>query len=126
MTVTVLHKIDREVLTYTNQVVEYLKETFSWYYVLDIIEKQKNNQTEMDIVEVNSIHCSGLYLYNSMMNQRLDILHQNIWILPEEWKENKEEYKLEGMMIEYRENLYDCKDSFSSDVRNIYLTGLRE
>lgn len=125
MTDIILHQIDKRVLDYANKVVKILSDCFMGEYVLDIVEKRVDNQIEMDIVEINPIHCSGLYLYNSMLEKSLDLLHKNIWNLPEEWEKNKEECILEGAMIENRRNLYECINSFSSDLRSIYLIGDR-
>lgn len=125
MTDTVLHKVDKNVYDYAKEVVESLKEVFPSDYVLDIAEKQKDEITELDVVEINPIHCSGIYLYNSIIPQTSDILHENIWDFPEEWKSNQEAYQIDGTMIEDRGNLYEQHESFASDLRSIYLTDER-
>lgn len=125
MTDTILHQIDEKIFIYASKIIAELKDIFLSDYVLDVVEKWQDNQIEMDIVEFNPIHCSRSYLYNSIMEQSSDILHQNIWSLPNEKKEEKESFVLEGTMIECRKNLYDCKNGFAADLRSIYLIGFR-
>lgn len=121
----VLHSIDESVLTYANQVVEALKEAFPSDYVLDVVEKQQGDQTEMDIVEINPIHASGLYLYNSLLEPSPDILHKNLWNLPEEWREKKERYLLEGSMDEASGDVQEYKGQFTLDLISVFLMGSR-
>lgn len=125
LTDTILHQIDEKVFIYASKIVVELKGIFPSYYVLDIVEKWQDGRIKFDIVEFNPIHCSGSYLYNSIMEQSLDILHNNIWNLPNEKKGDKQKFSLEGSMSECRSNLYDYRNGFASDLRSMYLIGSR-
>lgn len=122
-TTNVFHKIDKNILEKLKQIVEDLKDNFPNSYVLDLCEYKMDNQIYIDVVEFNSIESSGIYLYNSIMEKSENLLHSDITKISEEFLDKKEDCSVEGKMFNERNNLYNVPNSFSSDLRSIYLTG---
>lgn len=124
-TTTVLHGIDEAVLQKAEEVFESMKEIFPACYVMDLLEYQKDGKSYLDVVEFNPIHSSGLYLYNSAMEKSTDLLHRNKKSIAKEFIDTVEECTIQGKVVNDRENLYELPNSFSNDLRSIYLTGDR-
>lgn len=124
-TTSVLHGIEEAVLQKAEEVLNRMKKTFPTCYVMDLLEYQKDGKSYIDVVEFNPIHSSGLYLYNSVMEKSADLLHINKRNISKEFIDKVDECTVEGKVINDRENLYDIPNSFSNDLRSIYLTGDR-
>lgn len=125
LTVDVLHKIDNKVLEKAEEVVNSLKNKISGYYVLDLFEYQSNGCSYIDVLELNPIHSSGLYLYNSAMEKSYDMLHEDVRNVSREFSEKVDECSIDGYVINNRDSLYDIRNSFAGDLRSICLTGDR-
>ena len=124
-TTTILHGIEEEVLQKAEEILDGRKEVFPTCYVMDFFENQKDGKSYLDVVEFNPIHSSGLYLYNSVMEKSADLLHRNKKSIAKEFIDTVEECTIQGKVVNDRENLYEIPNSFSNDLRSIYLTGDR-
>ena len=124
-TTTILHGIEEEVLQKAEEILDGMKEVFPTCYVMDLFEYQKDGKSYLDVVEFNPIHSSGLYLYNSVMEKSADLLHKNKKSISTEFIDTVEECTMQGKVVNDRENLYEISNSFSNDLRSIYLTGDR-
>lgn len=124
-TTTILHEIEEGVLQKAEEVLGNMKEIFPTCYVMDLLEYQKDGKSYLDVVEFNPIHSSGLYLYNSVMEKSTDLLHRNKKSISTEFIDTVEECTIQGKVVNDRTNLYEIPNSFSNDLRSIYLTGDR-
>ncbi|MDD6224529.1 MAG: ATP-grasp domain-containing protein [bacterium] len=122
-TVDVLHRIDNRVLEKAQEIVKLLKDKISEYYVLDLFEYKNANSITTDVLELNPIHSSGLYLYNSAMEKSDDILHSNLRKVSREFMNKVNECSIDGYMINNRNSLYHVPHSFAGDLRSICLIG---
>ena len=122
-TVNVLHKIDRNVLEKAETIVKSLKGKLPGHYVLDLFEYQKGDLSYIDVAEINPIHASGLYLYNSAMEKSCDLLHSNLENVSSEFSGKIDECSIYGTVINDRDSLYEVRNSFAGDFRSICLTG---
>lgn len=124
-TTDVFHKIDNEVLEKANEIVKMLESNFPKCYVLDLFEYQVDDSICLDVVEINPIHSSGLFLYNSVMRieKNNDILHSDLRKISREFIEKVDECSVDGSVINDRESLYEVCGSFAGDLRSICLTG---
>lgn len=125
MTDSILHQIDAKVLEEAKEIVKRMKNKFPAYYVVDLFAYEENGKEVLDVVEFNPIHASGPYLYNSAIEKSKDLLHVDIKNLPNEFIDEIDQFKTEGMMVETRTPLYHIVHSFASDIRSIFLIGSR-
>lgn len=128
-TTEIFHHIDSSVLEKLNEIIATMKNIFPNSYVVDLMEYETNKGKFIDVVEFNPIHCSGLYLYNSVLEKSKDILHtKNIRRISKEFIPKIARCKMEGQVINAFNNdgnLYEIRNGFSSDLRSVYLTGER-
>lgn len=126
-TTTILHSIDEPILEKARTIVKSMENTLPGCYVVDLFEYRKDNKTYIDVVEFNSIHSSGLYLYNSVMEKSKDFLHSDIRNLPSEFSDKLNECTVHGY-ITGSDNIYEFVgyNRFSSDLINIYLDGVTD
>lgn len=123
LTTEVLHKIDEDVLLKVQDIVEQMKDKFPKYYVVDLFEYEKDGEVNIDVVEFNPIHASGLYLYNSCMEKSNDLLHSNLKNVSHEFIGDINEFVTNGSMINNRDNLYNMTGSFSYNLRSVCVFG---
>ncbi|MBE6160471.1 MAG: DUF4343 domain-containing protein [Lactobacillales bacterium] len=123
LTTEVLHEIDEDVLLKVQEIVEQMKDKFRGYYVVDLFKYEKDGEVNIDVVEFNPIHSSGLYLYNSCMEKSNDLLHSNLKNVSHEFIGDIDEFITNGSMINNRDNLYNMTDGFSYNLRSICATG---
>lgn len=128
ITKEIFHKIDASVLEKLQEIVQSLKGIFPENYVVDLFEYQSNNQKYIDVVEFNPIYAAGLYLYNSCMEKSDDLLHENVKAIASEFMDSISKCKDNGFVINSRNdshNLYNVPNSFSNDLRSVYMYGRR-
>ena len=123
LTTEVLHKIDEDVLLKVQEIVEQMKDKFQGYYVVDLFKYEKDGKVNIDVVEFNPIHSSGLYLYNSCMEKSNDLLHSNLKSVSYEFIGDIDRCVTNGSMINNRDNLYNMTDGFSYNLRSVCATG---
>lgn len=128
-TTEIFHQIDNSILERLEEIIASMKGIFSGNYVVDLMEYETSQGKFIDVVEFNPIHCSGLYLYNSVLEKSEDILHtKNIRKISKEFITQIDNCKMEGQVINARNangNLYEVRDSFFSDLRSVFLVGDR-
>ena len=124
-TTTILHGIEEGVLQKAEEILAGMKKVFPSCYVMDLFEYQKDGKSYLDVAEFNPVHSSGLYLYNSVVEKSADLLHKNKKSISTEFIDTLEECTIQGKVVNDRENLYEISNSFSNDLRSIYLTGDR-
>ena len=122
-TVDVFHKIDDKVLEKAEEIVRSLTGKFPNCYVLDLFEYKIDNVSYVDVLEINPIHSSGLYLYNSAMEKSENLLHSELKKVSHEFLGRIDRCSLEGEFINNRDSLYNISGSFAGDLRSICLTG---
>lgn len=121
-TTEVFHQIDSKVLEKLNDIINSVKGIFPSSYVVDLMEYKIEQNKFIDVVEFNPIHGSGLYLYNSVLEKREDILNKNIKKVAKEFMLNIDSCSIDGKVINERRNLYNIK-GFSNDLMCMYITG---
>lgn len=124
-TTDVFHQIDAYVLEELQKIISSMKGVFPCDYVVDLMEYESNQTKQIDVVEFNPMHSSGLFLYNSALEKSEDILHtKNIREISKEFIANIESCSIKGQIPSVKSCLlYDVKNGFSSDLRSIYLVG---
>lgn len=129
VTISMLHKIDREIYDKALEIVKELSMTdFVKSYVLDLCVYEKDNQKEIDVIEFNSFISSGRYLYNTIMKLEADnILHDNLYkIAPEK----QDLIPLCSHPIYENHNelqhsiLFEQEDSFAYDLKQLHDEGI--
>ncbi len=124
ITIDVLHGIDSEILKKLGTIIEQMKNIFPPYYVVDLFEYyDEHGKPNLDVLEFNPIHASGIYLYNSVIEKSNDLLHTNLRNISREFLDGINEYTIDGKVNDNRESLYNVRNSFSYDLRSICLTG---
>lgn len=122
-TTRILHSIEPEVLKSVQSIIERLDVNFPKYYCVDICEYEKNGKRTFDVVEFNPIHSSGLYLYNSILNESEDLIHNNPKKISMEFMDIIDDCITDGKIDFARGNKYDIMGSFANDLRSICING---
>lgn len=123
MTTEVFHKIPSDVIEYVKQLVSSLKNRFPKFYCVDVFRASNKGCVTLDVSEFNPIHCSGPYLYNSVVAESKDLEHNNIRNIAFEFASSIDECRYEGPVINNRDNTYKIPNSFSSDLRSLAIQG---
>lgn len=123
MTTRLFHQIDEYILMKVNDIIKNLNGKFPKNYVVDVFEYELNGEKNIDVVEFNDIHASGLYLYNSCIDKSNDLLHENMKLISREFTDKVDECSFEGKVINERNNIYNIYRSFSNDLASICAMG---
>lgn len=124
MTNRVLHNIEINILEVLKKIINRMDGIFPSCYVVDIFEYyDKNGNQNIDVVEFNPIHASGIYLYNSVIEKSNDLLHSNLKNISKEFFSKIDECSVDGKVEDHSSILYDVPNSFSCDLRSICKTG---
>lgn len=123
MTTRLFHQIDEYILMKVNDIIKNLNGKFPKNYVVDIFEYELNGEKNIDVVEFNDIHTSGVYLYNSCIDKSNDLLHENMKLISREFVDKIDECSFEGKVINERNNIYNIYRSFSNDLASICAVG---
>lgn len=115
----VYHKIDSNVLKFSREVIQSVKNKFPNSYVLDLFRYNKDNKSILDVLEFNPIECAGIYLYNSVLKKSDDLLHNEIENIADEYKEEIEFCKYDGKVYGGSTNNYDHINSFAGDLASL-------
>lgn len=119
----VLHTIDQEVLDKARELVDRLKGTMPSCYVMDLFEYDHNGKKEIDVVEFNPFHSSGIYLYNSAIEKSNDLLHRDKNDVSYEYSDRASQCLEEGLMIKERNPLYKIYGTFANKLLSICVSG---
>ena len=123
-TTSILHKIDSDVFSVANSIVDRLKDKFPKNYVLDLFKyTDDNGKKHIDVVEFNPVEASGLYLYNSRIKKSNDILHNNTRNIAYEFYDNLDYCKSHGKMLEGSSNNYPQRETFAADLLSYRVLG---
>ena len=115
-TENVLHTIDQEVLDKAKELVSNLKGIMPTCYVVDLFQYEVDGRKEIDVVEFNPFHSSGIYLYNSAIEKSEDLLHKDMNKVSYEYSDKILECVLNGQMINERSPLYKVHDTFANKL----------
>ncbi len=125
ITYDILHKISEDDVENIKSIVKSIPSYFPKYYVVDLFSYlDESSNRQMDIVEFNPIHASGIYLYNSIYDIREELTHQNVDDVSLEFADRFDDFNTSGTLINDRQNLVDVPNSFSSDLRSICYMGI--
>lgn len=123
-TENVLHTIDQEVLDKAKELVSNLKGIMPTCYVVDLFQYEVDGRKEIDVVEFNPFHSSGVYLYNSAIEKGEDLLHKDMNKVSYEYSDKILECVLNGQMINERSPLYKVHDTFANKLLGICVCGV--
>ncbi len=128
-TISMLHKIDKEIYDKALEIVKKLSKTnFAKSYVLDLGEYKKDDKKQIDVIEFNSLVSSGRYLYNTVMQlEEDDLLHDNLYkIAPE--KQDLIPLCSHPIYANHNELqpsiLFKNEDSFAYDLKQLHDEGI--
>lgn len=117
------HIVEPEILENANRIICEFDNGFPITYVLDLFVYSSNNELVIDINELNPVHASGLYLYNSIFEKSNDILHTDISKVSEEFKDEFENNNFGDIVENTHSNNYRHPHTFAFDLYNICMTG---
>lgn len=120
----VLHTIDQEVLDKAKELVNNLKGTLPSCYVMDLFEYDNAGTKEIDVVEFNPFHSSGIYLYNSAIDKSNDLLHRDNNDISYEYRDRVSQCVEDGLMINERNPLYKIYGTFANKLLSICVSGV--
>lgn len=122
-TENILHTISQEVVDKVKEIVESLKGIMPSCYVIDLFEYVCDGKRELDVVEFNPFHSSGIYLYNSAIEKSDDLLHRNKDKVAYEYRDRILELEDEGLMINERNPLYSVYGTFANKLLSMCVSG---
>lgn len=93
-------------------------------YVVDLFQYEVDGRKEIDVVEFNPFHSSGVYLYNSAIEKGEDLLHKDMNKVSYEYSDKILECVLNGQMINERSPLYKVHDTFANKLLGICVCGV--